>query len=200
MGLERRSGRRRSRSPLRSGSPTTGGEFGGGLVVQRAVGAVVVVVVTPVRGRELSGLQVLEQLAVEELVTKLRVEALDVAILPGAAGGDVEDLDPQSSQPQANRLRDKLGTIVTTNAPGNTSRLKEFGQSLITSSLVNLRSTFRARHSRVCSSTKLNHLIAVPLVVLSNTKSHVHTWSLCSAFRTSQAFAETPIARLFRMA
>jgi hypothetical protein len=45
----------------------------------------------------------------------------------------------------------------------------------ITSSLVMLRSTFNAKHSRVCSSTIDSHLSWLPLVVWSNTKSHAQT-------------------------
>src|SRR3954452_21856150 len=67
----------------------------------------------------------------------------------------------------------------------------------ITSSLVILRATFKARHSRVCSSTIDSHFSVVPLDVRSNTKSHVHTWSLCSDRRTWQALALVPHPRRF---
>ncbi len=43
----------------------------------------VVAVVTPHLGLGLSGPQVLEQLTVQELIADLRVEALDVPVLPG---------------------------------------------------------------------------------------------------------------------
>lgn len=54
----------------------------------------------------------------------------------------------------------------------------------ITSSLVMLRSTFKARHSRVYPSTIDSHFKGLPLVVRSNTKSQVQTW-----FQTIGEFA-----------
>ena len=59
---------------------------GPALVVQRAVRAVVVVVLAPRGGLALGGPESLEQFAVEELIAELRVEALDVPVLPGATG------------------------------------------------------------------------------------------------------------------
>jgi hypothetical protein len=56
-----------------------------------------VVVVLSTRGSlGLGGSKGFQQLAVEELIVELRMEALSVPILPGTAWGDVEDLDAQS--------------------------------------------------------------------------------------------------------
>jgi hypothetical protein len=63
-------------------------------------------------------------------------------------------------------------------AHGNSS-----ASASITSSLVMLRATFKARHSRVYSSTIDSHFSALPEVVRSKTKSQVQTWSFRSAHR-----------------
>lgn len=62
----------------------------------------------------------------------------------------------------------------------------------ITSSLVMLRSTFNARHSRVYSSTIDSHFSGLPVTVRSNTKSQHQTWSWCSARFTWQAWSLVP--------
>ena len=51
-----------------------------------------VVVATPALDDDLGLLERVEDFAIEELVAELRVEALDVAVLPRAARGDVGGL------------------------------------------------------------------------------------------------------------
>ena len=54
---------------------------------------------------------------------------------------------------------------------------------------------FRARHSRVYSSTTLSHLRLRPSLVRSKIKSHVHTSSLPRDGRRWQAFRSCPCSR-----
>ena len=49
-----------------------------------------------------------EDLAVEQFVAKPCIEALDVAVLPGAAGGDVRGLRAQRGEPPLYRLGGEL--------------------------------------------------------------------------------------------
>jgi hypothetical protein len=55
------------------------------------VGAHAVVVPPPGLDQDLRLRQAIEDLAVEQFVAQLAVEALAVAVLPGTAGGDVGD-------------------------------------------------------------------------------------------------------------
>ena len=80
--LERRGGRRRSRSPPRSGSGTAGGELRRGGVPQRAVWSVMVVIVLPGRGQSPGLGRVVELLLAEELVPEPRMKTLRVTVLP----------------------------------------------------------------------------------------------------------------------
>ncbi len=58
-----------------------------------------------------------------------------------------------------------------------TPRIANSSESVsITFSLVMPRSTFRARRSRVYSSTADSHFSRLPLTVLSNTKSQDHAF------------------------
>jgi len=61
--------------------------------------------------------------------------------------------------------------------------MKRFSKMSSTLSAVMLRSTSRAKHSRVYSSVISSHFSGRPAVVRSWMKSHVQTWSLCSALR-----------------
>ena len=56
--------------------------------------------------------QVVENLAVEQLIPEFPVETLDVAILPGAPWFNEKWLGPDIFQPSPDGLGRKLGTIV----------------------------------------------------------------------------------------
>jgi hypothetical protein len=185
--LERRSWLRRSRSQLRSGSRTAGGEHGRGDVAQGAVRPPVVVIVLPSR-RELPRRgQTLELFGGQELIPQPAVKALDVAVLPGTARLDVERLDADLAKPLTQGVSDKLRAVVAAMHFGTPRIARSPASVSITSSLVMLRSTFKARHSRVYTSTIDSHFSGLPAVVQSNTKSHVQTWSFASADRRAQS-------------
>ncbi len=71
-----------------------------------------VVEVSPLFDQHLGLLEGVEDLPVQTLVPELAVEALVVAVLPGAAGRDEQSLDLQPSEPIAHDLSNKLGTVV----------------------------------------------------------------------------------------
>jgi hypothetical protein len=56
--------------------------------------------------------QALEQLPVEQLVSKPAVEALHESVLPGASRRDEQRPDAALGEPVPNRFRDELGTVV----------------------------------------------------------------------------------------
>ena len=60
-----------------------------------------VVVPPPSLNDDLCFLQRVEDLAIQKLISQLRVEALTIAILPGAAGHDVGGLGPYCREPVA---------------------------------------------------------------------------------------------------
>src|SRR6516162_3602755 len=63
--------------------------------------------------------QSVENLAVEQLIAKAGVEALDVAVLPGAAPLDVGGLGTDSRDPFLHRLGDELRPVVGADVSGN---------------------------------------------------------------------------------
>ena len=103
--------RRRSRSRKNAASRIGGG----GLIIQGAVDAVVVVVESPAVDHPTGLLPTQEQLPVQQLVTQLAVERFDVAVLPWAALGDEQRLHIGTLQPTTNRLGHELWTVVAAN-------------------------------------------------------------------------------------
>ena len=82
-----------SRGLGRGGSRTRGGEPGRGLVTQRAVWPLGVVIVSP-RSCKRSGIpDAIEDLHRQELISQAAVEAFGVAVLSGAARLDVHGID-----------------------------------------------------------------------------------------------------------
>ncbi len=73
---------------------------------------------SPLFNEHLSLPQGCEDLQVQQLVAKLRVEALAVSVFPRAPRFDVKRLDADAAKPGAHLLGDKLGPIVGSNVIG----------------------------------------------------------------------------------
>ena len=71
-----------------------------------------VVVTPPGFDQDLGFGQAEEDLAVEQLIAQLAVEALAVAVLPGAAGFDVGGLGADRGNPLAQSQGDELRAVV----------------------------------------------------------------------------------------
>ena len=80
--------------------------------MQGAVRPVMVVGLAPAFSQDLYLLEGIEDLPVEELVTHLAIEGLDIAVLPGAARLDKQSGDPQSGQQLSHPYRRELRTVV----------------------------------------------------------------------------------------
>src|SRR6187402_1800935 len=91
-------------------------------VAQRRVRPDSLVVLAPPFDDNPGLLQRVEDLAVEQLVAKLRVEALAIAVLPGTAGHDVGRAGPDSGNPLAHRLCNELRAVVGTNVAGHAAQ------------------------------------------------------------------------------
>jgi hypothetical protein len=57
-------------------------------------------------------LQAVEDFTIEQFIPQAGIEALDIAILPRAAGLDIEGGDAEPTEPFAHRMGDELGTVV----------------------------------------------------------------------------------------
>ena len=66
----------------------------------------------PCFNHDLCLLQCVEDLAIQKLISKLRVEALRIAVLPGTAGHDVGGLGPHGREPVTQVLSDKLWAVI----------------------------------------------------------------------------------------
>ena len=71
-----------------------------------------VVVAPPALDDDLGLAESVEDFAVEQLVAQASVEALDVAVLPGAASLDVGGLGTDNRDPILHRLGDELRSVV----------------------------------------------------------------------------------------
>ena len=153
-----------------------------------------VVVLFPGRRQSASQLLILEQFPRQKLVSQLPVEALRVSVLPRAPRSNVQRLDAQTFQPLPNRLGHELRPIVAADRTRHARMANNSARLSITSSLVMFRATLNARHSRMCSSTIDSHFSVVPLVVRSNTKSHIQTWGGASSCRLRSCWTSSSIS------
>jgi hypothetical protein len=76
------------------------------------VGADAIVVAPPGFDQDPGFGQAIEDLAVEQFIAKLAVEALAVAVLPGAAWGDVGGLGADGGDPFTQSQGNELWTII----------------------------------------------------------------------------------------
>ena len=86
-----------------------------------------IVVTPPALDHDLSLLQRVEDLPIQKLVPQASIEALNIAVLPGAAGRDVGRLGPDGSDPLLHGLGDELGTIVRSDVSGHSALDEEIG-------------------------------------------------------------------------
>src|SRR5262249_48618613 len=74
--------------------------------------------------------QSVEDLAVEQLIAKAGVEALDVAVLPRATPLDVSGLGTDNRDPVLHRLGDELWSVVGPDVSRNAPQDEEVGQNV----------------------------------------------------------------------
>ncbi len=89
-----------------------------------------VVVPPPSFDQHLGFLQRVEDLAIEQLVPQLSIEALVVAVLPRTAGLDVEGLYVDPAEPIPDRFRRELAAVVGPDMIRSPASDKELGQNL----------------------------------------------------------------------
>jgi len=87
-------------------------------------------VASPTLDDDLGLAQSVENLAVEQLIAKAGVEALDVAVLPRAAPLDVGGLGTDNRDPFLHRLGDELRSVVGADVSGNAPQDEEVGQNV----------------------------------------------------------------------
>ena len=116
-------------------------------------------------------LQRVEDLAVEQFIAKLRVEALAIAVLPRAAGLDVGRPGSDRSDPFLDGFGNELRAIVRTDVAWNAAQDEQVRETSMTSVDLSLRLIRIARHSRVNSSMTLSMRYFRPSWVRSSTKS-----------------------------
>ena len=89
-----------------------------------------VVVTSPALNDDLGLAQTVEDLAVEQLIAKAGVEALDIAVLPRTASLDVSGLAADSCDPFLHGLGDELRSVVGADMAGDATQHKEGGQNV----------------------------------------------------------------------
>jgi len=81
-----------------------------------------VVVASPALDDDLGLAQTVEDLAIEQLIAKAGVEALDVAVLPRTAPLDIGSLGADSGDPSLDSLGDELRSVVGPDMTGNAAQ------------------------------------------------------------------------------
>ena len=71
-----------------------------------------------------------EDLAIEQLIAKAGVEALDVAVLPRTAPLDIGSLGADSGDPSLDGLGDELRSVVGADVTGDAAQDEEVGQNV----------------------------------------------------------------------
>ena len=89
-----------------------------------------IVVSSPCFDHDLGLLQGVEDLAVQQLVTQLAIEALAVAVLPWAAWLDVGRFRPHGFDPVAERLGDELRPVVGTDVGRHPAKDEQVRESI----------------------------------------------------------------------
>ena len=89
-----------------------------------------VVVSPPAFDDDLGLAQGVEDLAIEQLITQARIEALDVAVLPGTARCDVGGLCTYRRDPLLHSLGHELWSIVGTDMVRHAAEDEEIGQQV----------------------------------------------------------------------
>src|SRR5271156_3737729 len=84
----------------------------------------------PLANDDLSFLQAIEDLTVQQFVAKLAIEAFAIAVFPGTPRFDVKGLGTDACQPAAHDLGGHLRAIVGTNVFWNTARDHDVGHRL----------------------------------------------------------------------
>jgi hypothetical protein len=102
----------------------------GRAVAQRTVGSMGVVVESPPFDQDLCLKQGVEDLAVQELISELAVERLDVAVFPGRARLDEEGVDADASKPFTHRCRREFRAVVGADVGGHAAHDKEPRQAV----------------------------------------------------------------------
>ena len=116
--------------------------------------------------------EAVEHLPVQQLVAELGVEALAVAVLPGASGLDERGPGSHRGDPLSHGLGDELGTIVGTDMARNATQDEEVRQDV--DDIGRLQSPVdpdRQAPSWVNSSMTFSMRNFLPLWVRSSTKS-----------------------------
>jgi hypothetical protein len=84
-------------------------------------------VAPPALDHDLGLAQAVEDLAVEQLVAQARVEALDEAVLPRAARGDVGGPGTHGRDPSLDRLGDELRPVIGADVLGHAAQDEQVG-------------------------------------------------------------------------
>ena len=94
------------------------------------MGSNLVVFPSPAFNQNLRLQQSVEDLEVQQFVSELSIETLDISILPGASRFDVKRPDSHPSQPLSDNLGRKLAPVVGSKMLGCSSLDKELSQFL----------------------------------------------------------------------
>src|SRR5215475_7356787 len=89
-----------------------------------------IVMAPPAFDDDLSFLEGVEDLAIEQLITQASVEALDVAVLPRTAPLDIGNLGADSGDPSLDSLGDELRSVVGPDVTGNAAQDEQIGENV----------------------------------------------------------------------
>jgi hypothetical protein len=133
---------------------------------------------------DLSFSEGVEDLAIEQLIAKAGVEALDVAVLPRTAPLDIGSLGADSGDPSLDGLGDELRSVVGPDVTGNAAQDEQVGQNVDDIDCFELASDTDRQDSWVNSSMTLSIRYRRPSWVRNPTQD---TMQACGHGRTGLA-------------
>jgi hypothetical protein len=135
------------------------------------MGTLSVVMASPALNDDPRFLERIEDFTIEQFIAQTRVEALDEAILPRAAGRNVSRLRADGIDPVLDRSGDELGSLSERTYSGTPRRMNKSDSTSITAVELSLRSMRMARHSCVNSSMMFSMRYFLPSGVRYSMKS-----------------------------
>lgn len=84
--------------------------------------------IAPPAGDDPHLLKAVEDFAVEQFISQTGIEAFDIAVLPWAAGLDIEGNDAKPAESLAHRISDELGAVIGSDMLGRPMLDEQIGQ------------------------------------------------------------------------
>src|SRR5262245_9837452 len=147
-----------------------------------------IVMAPPAFDDDLSFLEGVEDLAIEQLITQASVEALDVAVLPRTAPLDIGNLGADSGDPSLDSLGDELRSVVGPDVTGNAAQDEQIGENVDDIDCFELAGDTDRQAFVGKLVNDIEHPISASIVM-----PDLDGWSVLAALRQDSELSEIPV-------